>query len=64
MQEDWTISEERSTEGWRRTLKEAFDAEFEKRKDPNKPGDLQCFEVDKIWVCGNNPIREYRIDFK
>jgi hypothetical protein len=47
---------------WKQALKDAFDAEFEKKKNKDRgPSDPQYFKVTDIYVWGNNPIREYKV---
>ncbi|MGZ8694889.1 MAG: hypothetical protein ACXWYS_05565 [Gaiellaceae bacterium] len=50
---------------WDPDLKKAFELEFERKKDKNKPkGERQYFVVDQIEVWGDNPVREYKVTFK
>jgi hypothetical protein len=46
---------------WRSTLEAAIEAEFEHKKNVDAQDD-QYFKVDAIYVWGNNPVREYKVD--
>jgi hypothetical protein len=47
---------------WKQALKDAFDIEFDGKKKAG--GGDQFFEVEHIYVWGNNPVREYRVILK